>query len=225
MTDFNNLNTSTGYALRGLFDHIYNYIPEEYRLQYSKEEAVITPREFFDQELTIENRLKYRASSIPMIERKSPWVALMWNSEGLQPADNHFRRLDTKFHYRDKWHRAKGCFVRLPIVLGVVSNSRTALDEFQEVFLLNLRPDDWAISAKHPLIQDFTVNIMDFNFSSTTKLARTDGTLCMTMATLNVQFPIVGCVDTNTGIIQTINVYIRNMTSKLLRNFTVNDLN
>lgn len=225
MTDFKNLKTTTEYAIAGFYDHIYEYIPDEYRLQYTKDESVITPREFYDQELTIENRLKYRATSIPMVERKSPWVAIMWNSEGLQQADNHFRLQDVKFKLDETWHRGKSCFVRLPMTMGIVSNSRTALDEFQEVFLLNIRPNDWTITAKHPLIENFTVNIMDFNFTSTTKLARTDGTLAMTMATVNIQYPIVGCTDNNTGIIKTINVYVRNMASKLLRNFTINDLN
>lgn len=224
MTDFKDLNTSTEYAVSAFFDTVYHYIPEEYRLSYSREEAVITPREFFDQELTIENRLKYRATSIPNVERRSPWVAIMWNSEGLQPADNHFRRFDLKIPINDKWYKGKGCYVKLPINIGVVSNSRTALDEFQEVFLLNIRPDDWAITAKHPIISDFTVNIMDFNFTSITKLARTDGTLSMTMGTAYLQYPIVGCVDTNTGIIRLINTYIRNMKKTLLSNFTVKNL-
>lgn len=224
MTDFKNLNTSTEYAVRGFYNLVYSFIPDEYRLKYSKEEKVITPREFYDQDLTIENRLKYRATSIPTVERKSPWIAIMWNSEGLQPAENHFRRMDVKFRYKDQDHKAKGCYVRLPMTMGIVSNSRTALDEFQEVFLLNMRPDDWAIAVEHPLIEDFSVNIMDFNFTSTTKLARTDGTLAMTMAQVYLQFPIIGCVDLNTGIILTINTYLHNMNNVLLDEFTIQDL-
>lgn len=224
MTDFKKLTTSTEYAVRGFYDLVYSYIPEQYRLRYSKEEAVITPREFYDQDLTIENRLKYRATSIPTIERKSPWIAIMWNSEGLQPAEN-FRRLDVKYQVDNKWHAAKGCFVRLPMTIGVVSNSKTALDEFQEVFLLNMRPDDWTITAEHPYLSKFTVNIMDFGFSSTTKLARTDGTLAMTMATTYLQFPIIGCIDPNTGIIGTINAFMRSLENHAeLEDFTVKDL-
>ena len=102
MTDFKNLNTSTEYAVRGFYNLVYSFIPDEYRLKYSKEEKVITPREFYDQDLTIENRLKYRATCIPTVERKSPWIAIMWNSEGLQPAENHFRRMDVKFRYKEQ---------------------------------------------------------------------------------------------------------------------------
>ena len=223
MTDFKNLDTSTEYAVQGYYNLVYSYIPERYRLKYSKEEAVITPREFFDQELTVENRLKYRASCIPTIDRKSPWIAIMWNSEGLQPAEN-FRRIDLKLQYGGAWHKGKGCFVKLPMVMGIVSNSKTALDEFQETFLLNMRPDDWTITPNHPLLENFTVNVMDFSFSNTTKLTRTDGTLSMTMAQVTLQYPIIGCIDPNTGIIQVINVYMHNFEGADLIDFSVQDL-
>lgn len=216
MTDFRNLETSTEYAIRGFYNYIYSFIPEEYRIQYKHNEAVDCCREFYDQELTVENRFKYKATKIEYVDRAKPWVAIMWNSEGLLPADNHFRKFPIKLPTDDgRYFKGCACYMKKNINLGIVSNSITALDEFQEVFWLNVRPDDCTISAKHPLIEEFNVNIMDFAFSSTTKLPRNDGTLAMTMGIVPIQFPVVGCIDTNTGIIKTINTYIKDLDTKI----------
>lgn len=225
MTDFKNLHTSSDYAIQGFYKHVYSFIPYEFRLHYEDSEiveAVDCQKEFYDQELTVENRLKYKATKIKYIDRSTPWIAVMWNSEGTRPADNHFRKYDVKIPTENgRFITGKACYVRRRMNLGIVSNSMTALDEFQEVFWLNVRPDDYAISVKHPIIEDFNVNIMDFDFSSTTKLPRTDGTLCMTMAVADIQYPIVGSVDTQTGIIQTISTNIINYKGVILNNFTI----
>lgn len=223
MTDLKNLQTSTEYAVRGFYKYLYQFIPCKIRLHYDLEEAVSSMGAFFDQELTFENRLKYKATSIKYPDRKDPWLALVWNKEGLQPADNHFRRYDIRLDIKDKPYKAKSCFVKVPMNIAVISNSMTALDEFQEVFLLNVRPDDCAISATHPIIQDFNVNIMDFNMTNSMKLPRQEGTLGMVIITVILQFPVVGCIDESTGIIQAINVFIRNMQNTIIEAFTVRD--
>lgn len=221
MTDFKNLNTSTEYAVRGFYKYIYKFIPCKYRIHYDLSEAVSCMGEFYDQDLTFENRLKYKATSLPYQDRQAPWIALMWNTEGLQPADNHFRRYDVKIKIEDRIHGAKSCYVKMPMNIAIVSNSKTALDEFQEVFLLNVRPDDSAIAVEHPILEDFNVNIMDFNMTSSVKLPRNEGTLSMAVASTILQFPIIGCVDTETGIIQAINVFIKNFQKSIIRNFRV----
>lgn len=223
MTDFKNLHTSTQYAVEGFYKHVYQFIPHRFRIHYDLTEAVSCMGQFFDQELTFENRLKYKVTSISFLDRKSPWIALMWNTEGLQPADNHFRRYDVRVDIEGKPHKGKACYVKLPMNIGIVSNSKTALDEFQEVFLLNVRPDDKAISCEHPILQDFNVNIMDFNMSNSVKLPRSEGTLSMAMATVTLQYPVVGCLDPNVGIIQTINVFLRNMQKTLTEKFTIDE--
>ena len=44
------------------------------------------------------------------------------------------------------------------------------------------------------------------------------------MAQVYLQFPIIGCIDLNTGIILTINTYLHNMNNVLLDEFTIQDL-
>lgn len=224
MTDFNDLKTSTDYAIRGFYRYIYSFIPKEFRLDYTMDEGVDTYGAFFDQELTYENRLKYKASKIKYPDRKSPWLALMWNKEGLQPADNHYRQYDVRLNLEGNPVKGKACYVKLPMNIGVVSNTLTALDEFQEVFLLNVRPDDAALAVPHPIIEDFTVNLMDMNISSSIKLPRQEGTLCMSMLSVMLQYPVVGCIDTTTGVINTINTYIRNYNENLITDFHIHGL-
>lgn len=221
--DLKNLTTTSQYAISSFYEHIYNFIPEEYRIPYKQNEAVDCQREFYDPELTVDNRLRYKATKIEYVARSTPWIAIMWNSEGMQPADNHFRSMDVRIKNEDgTFNSGKACFVKRQMNIGVVSNSLTALDEFQEVFWLNVRPDDCTITAPHPYIEDFNVNIMDgINFSSVTKLPRNEGTLCMTMGVTNIQYPIVGCVDNNTGIIRTIRTNIRNMNDTIITKFNI----
>ena len=221
MTDFKTFSTSTEYAISGFYRYIYSFIPKEVRLHYNLDEAISSMREFYDPELTFENRLKYKLTSIKYFDRHRPWIALMWNNEGLQPADNHFRRYDVSISIDDKPNKAKACYVKTMMNIGIVSNSKTALDEFQEVFLLNVRPDDAAIAVEHPYLNDFVVNILDFNMTQMIKSPRSEGTLAYAVASLPLQFPIIGCVDDNVGIIQTINTVINNIKNTKITQFIV----
>lgn len=207
MTSFQNLDTSSSYAIKGFFRYLYDFIPYNYRIHYQVDEATDCFREFFDQDLSFENRLHYKLAKLPFKDRKTPWVAIMWNVEGLQPSDENFRRYDVKLKAKDDKslpRKGKACLVKMPIVMSVVSNSMTALMEFEEVFLLNVRPEDMALSAEHPLLEEFTVNIMSNAITNMVKMPRTEGTLCYALVSANLQFPIIGAVSDN-YIIRTIN--------------------
>lgn len=217
MAGFKNLETSTTYAIRGFFEYLYKLIPDEYRIHYINDEATDCYREFFDQELSFENRLHYKIAKLPFKERKTPWIAIMWNTDGLFPSDENYRRYDVKFAATDDESlpkKGKACLAKMPITLSVVSNSMTALMEFEEVYLLNVRPDDMALSTRHPILDEFSINIMNGAApTNITKMPRSEGTLCYAMASVILQFPIVG-VPKDQQIIRTIRADFRNYDTK-----------
>lgn len=211
--DFNNLHTTTELSLRACFKHLYSFIPKQYRLAYDPEEVTQHLDEFYDPELSLDNRLQYKIARVPYEDRKSPWVALMWNTEGLQKSVDMFRRFDTKILGEGELRsqEAKSRQVQTPINLGFVSNSLTAMLELQEVLLLGLQDQEAIIAGTHKVLGDFTVNLQQVSFGNLYKLPRSKGTICTYGMTLLLNYPIIGFFTPGAARIVSIRTTYRDM--------------
>ena len=192
--DFKNIQTTTEISLRAVFAHLYTYIPDKYRLQYRPEEVTKHIKEFYDPELTLDDRMTYKIARVPYEDRKEPWVALMWNTEGLNKSQEMFRRMDTAIFNQDEI-RARTMKIRrvsTQVNLGFVSNSLTAMLELQEVLLLDFEDLDHITAKGHSVLGDYEVNILSVTPGTLFKLPRNKGTLCTYTMGVVLDYPIVG---------------------------------
>lgn len=195
--DFKNFETTSIYAIEAVYQHLWKCVPEVYRLIDDNPIEEITRIDpFYDPELTFENRTQYRLSKIEYPKRAKPWYIITWNSDaGLLKSTLTQRRFETATFEKDgKYYDADYINAELQVNFGVVSNSMSAIFEFQENYILKQREKQYIYTPKeHSILGSFPVS-MDVLDSNQQKLSRDKGTIAYLFLQCKVDYPVIGNV-------------------------------
>lgn len=163
---------------------------------------------FFDPQLDFENRLHYKLVGINYPERYKTWFIITWNcGSGILKSTLTNRRFDTKTIETPTNEKVVIDFINteMDVTLCFNSNNIQALLELQEVIRISKREKCVVDTRLHSILGHFPVSLDLIETGNIAKASRDKSTLCTLTTTIHIDYPVIGNVRPQGGIIKHIN--------------------
>lgn len=162
---------------------------------------------FFDPQLDFENRLHYKLAGIGYPDRYKTWFIITWNcGSGILKSTLTNRLLDTTTIETPTGEKVVCDFINteMDVTLCFNSNNLQALLELQEVIRVSQREKQVIYTRLHSILGEIAVSLDLIETGNIAKASRDKSTLCTLTTTIHIDYPVIGNIRPEGGIIKTI---------------------